>query len=128
MVYRCWFFSLQGGQGSERGGARLGGGAGFENGKACAPRRAMRCGDERGKWRRCAQILGLPLSWLDRRDDISMLALGLHVKDKHVAEDVLGAAEDGSVKVFIVARVIFQPRNPRPTRRRTCWAPWRTGA
>jgi len=53
-----------------------------------------------------------------------------HVKDGHVkdaaqdmagdvtqdvAEDVLGAAEDGSVKVFIMARVIFQRRNPRPT-------------
>ena len=50
------------------------------------------------------------------------------MKDKHVAEDVLGAAEDGSVKVFIVARVILQQRNPRPTRRRTCWALWRTGA
>jgi len=32
-----------------------------------------------------------------------------------VAEDVVGAAEDGSVKVFIVARVIFQRQNPRPT-------------
>ena len=31
-----------------------------------------------------------------------------------MAEDVLGAAEDGSV-VFIVARGIFQRRNPRPT-------------
>ena len=28
---------------------------------------------------------------------------------------VLGAAEDGSVKVLVVARVIFQWRNPRPT-------------
>jgi len=43
------------------------------------------------------------------------------VKDKHVknaaqdvAEDVLGAVADGSVKVFIVARVIFKRRNPRP--------------
>ena len=33
-----------------------------------------------------------------------------------VAEGVLGAAKDGSAKVFIVARVIFQRRNPRPTR------------
>ena len=41
--------------------------AGFENGKACAPRR--RCGDERGKRRRCARVLGLPLSRLGRRDD-----------------------------------------------------------
>ena len=32
-----------------------------------------------------------------------------------VGEDVLGAAEDGSVKVFIEARVTFQRRNPRPT-------------
>jgi len=32
-----------------------------------------------------------------------------------VAGDVLGAAEDGSAKVLIVARVIFQRRNPRPT-------------
>ena len=32
-----------------------------------------------------------------------------------VAEDVLGCAEDGSLKVFIVARVIFQRRNPYPT-------------
>ena len=53
-----------------------------------------------------------------------------HAKDKHVkdaaqdvaetvmqdvAEDVLGAAEDGSVKMFVEARVIFQRRNPRPT-------------
>ena len=44
---------------------------GFENEKACAPRRAMRGGDERGKRRRCARVLGLPLSWLDRRDDSS---------------------------------------------------------
>ena len=46
----------------------------------------------------------------------------------NTTEDVLGAVEDGSVKVSIVARVIFQRRNPRPTRRRTCWAPRRTGA
>ena len=32
-----------------------------------------------------------------------------------VAEDVLGAAEDGSVKVFILLIVIFKRRNPRPT-------------
>jgi len=32
-----------------------------------------------------------------------------------VAEDVLGAADDGSVKAFIIARAIFQRRNPRPT-------------
>jgi len=32
-----------------------------------------------------------------------------------VAEDMVGAAKDGCVKVFIVARVIFQRRNPRPT-------------
>jgi hypothetical protein len=32
----------------------------------------------------------------------------------NTTEDVLGAVEDGSVKVFIVARVIFQRRNPRP--------------
>ena len=39
------------------------------------------------------------------------------VKDvtEGVAEGVLGAAEDGSVKVCIVARYIFQRRNPRPT-------------
>ena len=29
-----------------------------------------------------------------------------------VAEDMLGAAEDGGVKVFIMARAIFQRRNP----------------
>ena len=34
---------------------------------------------------------------------------------KDVAGDVLGAAEDGGVRVFIVARVIFQRRSPRPT-------------
>ena len=49
-----------------------------------------------------------------------------HVKDaaQHVAEDVtldvatdvMGAAEDGGVKVLIVARVILQRWNPRPTR------------
>ena len=33
-----------------------------------------------------------------------------------IAEDVLGAAENGCVKVFIVARVIFQRRNPRHAR------------
>ena len=44
-----------------------------------------------------------------------------HVKDvaqdvaQDVAEDAMGAAEDGSVKVFIVARVIFQRWNPRST-------------
>jgi len=58
-----------------------------------------------------------------------VLALRWHVKDRHVkdtaqdvaegmvqsaAADVLGAAEDGSMKVFIAARVIFQRRNPRP--------------
>ena len=32
-----------------------------------------------------------------------------------VAKGILGAAEDGSVKVFIVARALFQRRNPRPT-------------
>jgi len=53
-------------------------------------------------------------------------ALGRHVNDEHVKgaaqdvaqdpqEGVLGAAENGSVKVFIVASiVIFQRRNPRP--------------
>ena len=35
-----------------------------KNGKACAPQRATRRGDERGK-RRHARVLGLPLSWLD---------------------------------------------------------------
>ena len=50
------------------------------------------------------------------------LSLRWHVKDKHVkdaaqdvAEDVLGATEDRGLKEFIVARVIFQRRNPRPT-------------
>ena len=42
---------------------------GFENGEACAPRRAKRCGDKRGKRRRCARVLGLPLSLLGRRDE-----------------------------------------------------------
>ena len=32
-----------------------------------------------------------------------------------VAEDVFGAAEDGSVKVLVVARAIFKRRNSRPT-------------
>ena len=32
-----------------------------------------------------------------------------------VAEDVLGAAEDGSMKVLILHIAIFQRRNPRPT-------------
>ena len=40
--------------------------AGFQNGEA--PRRAKRCGDERCKRRRCARVLGLTLSWLDRRE------------------------------------------------------------
>ena len=51
----------------------------FKQGGALGTYRASGCfspRDERGKWRRCAQILGLPLSWLDRRGDISMLALG----------------------------------------------------
>ena len=41
-----------------------------------------------------------------------------HVKDlvQDVAEGVLGAAEDGGVKVFIVARVIFQRYACRPPR------------
>ena len=34
---------------------------------------------------------------------------------KDVAKDVLGAAEDGGMKVFIVARAIFQRRKLRPT-------------
>jgi len=53
-----------------------------------------------------------------------------HVKDGHVkdtaedvaedvaldeAKDVFGAAEDGSTRAFVVALVIFQRRNPRPT-------------
>ena len=48
-----------------------------------------------------------------------------HVKDaaqdvaeeetQDVAEDVLGAAEDGSVKVLVVSIAIFQQRNPRQT-------------
>ena len=39
-----------------------------------------------------------------------------------VAENVMGAAKDGGVKVFIVARAIFERRNPRPTHafRRPC--------
>ena len=41
----------------------------FENGEACAPRRAKRCGDETGKRRCGARVPGLPLSLLDRRDD-----------------------------------------------------------
>ena len=32
-----------------------------------------------------------------------------------VAEDVLGAAEDGSVKVLVLSIAIFQQRNPRHT-------------
>ena len=32
-----------------------------------------------------------------------------------VAQDLLGAAEDGSVKVLILPILIFQRRNPRPT-------------
>ena len=32
-----------------------------------------------------------------------------------VAQDVLGAAEDGSMKYFIVIRAIFQRQNPRLT-------------
>ena len=44
-----------------------------------------------------------------------------------VAGDVLGAAEDGSLKVLIVARVIFQRRNPRPTQAcRPPRSPWAT--
>ena len=75
------------------------------------------------------------------------LALRWHVKDervkdKHmkdaaqgvaedvtqdVAEEVLGAAEDGSVKVFVVARAIFQRWNPRPTQAcRPHASPWAT--
>jgi len=45
------------------------------------------------------------------------LALGRHVKDaaQDASQDVLGAAEDGSAKVFIVVSiVVFQRRNPRP--------------
>jgi len=65
-----------------------------------------------------------------------------HVKNGHVkgavqgvaegvtlgaAEDVLGAAEDESVKVLIVARAIFQRRNPRPTHAfRPPRCPWAT--
>ena len=44
-----------------------------------------------------------------------------------LAEDVLGAAEDGSVKVLIVARAIFQRRNPHPTHAcRPLLCPWAT--
>jgi len=44
-----------------------------------------------------------------------------------VVEEVLGAAEDGSTKVLIVARVIFQRRNPRPTHAcRPPRCPWAT--
>jgi len=44
-----------------------------------------------------------------------------------VTEGVLGAAEDGSVKVFIAARVIFQRRNPCPTHAyRPPHCPWAT--
>ena len=69
-------------------------------------------------------------------------ALRRHVKDEHVkdaaqgvaedvtqdvAEEVLGAAEDGSVKVFVVARAIFQRWNPRPTQAcRPHASPWAT--
>ena len=60
-----------------------------------------------------------------------------HVKDaaqdvaedvtQDVAEDVLGAAEDRSIKVHIVARAIFQRRNPRPTNAcRPPRCPWAT--
>ena len=60
-----------------------------------------------------------------------------HVKDaaQHVAEDVtldvatdvMGAAEDGGVKVLIVARVILQRWNPRPTHAfRPPRCPWAT--
>ena len=48
-----------------------------------------------------------------------------HVKDatqdvakgatQDVAKGVLGAAEDGGVKVLNATRAIFQQRNPRPT-------------
>ena len=42
-----------------------------------------------------------------------------------VAEDELGAAEGGSVKVIIVVRAIFQRRNPRPIHaRRLPRCPW----
>ena len=43
------------------------------------------------------------------------------MKDRHVAGDVLGAAEDGGMEVLIVARAIFQRRNPRP--RHVCRPP-----
>jgi len=65
--------------------------------------------------------------------DLAEGVLGEHVRDEpvkdaaqdvtqdvtqDVVEDMSGAAEDGSVKVFIVARVIFQrpPRFPWATR------------
>ena len=51
--------------------------AGLQNGEACAPRRAKRCGDERCKRRRCARILGLTLSWLGRRDDSNVRTCAL---------------------------------------------------
>ena len=67
------------------------------------------------------------------------LALRWHVKDEHVrnrhvkdaaqdvAEGLSSAAEDGSLKVFIVARVIFQRRNPRTTHAcRPSRCPWAT--
>ena len=73
----------------------------------------------------------------NRRVPPPTFALGRHVKDGHVndmaqdaAQDatqgVLDAAEDGGVAVFIVARVIFQRRNPRPTRAscRPPFFPW----
>ena len=37
------------------------------------------------------------------------------VATQYVAEGVLGAAKDGSVKVLILPIAIFQQRNPRPT-------------
>jgi len=44
-----------------------------------------------------------------------------------VTEDAMGAAEDGSVKVLIAARAIFQRRNPRPTHAfRPQRRPWAT--
>ena len=75
------------------------------------------------------------------------LALRWHVKDGHardepvkdavqdatqdatqgVAGGVLGAAEEGSAKALIVARAIFQRRNPRPTNAcRPPRCPWAT--
>ena len=50
---------------------------GVQNGEACAPRRAKRCEDEKCKRRRCARILGLALSWLDRRDDSNVRTCAL---------------------------------------------------